>query len=161
MSKSILTEQFIGLEKTNEILDKIFKYGILSITKNEKLFLDAVSIGDMDSVNIILNLLDRDTILEDRYFKFELDEIVYDDDCIEYVGVLYVPDLYLNDDNDERIEGNLIGKIVLFNTGDYSIEFEKTVIENGEEVQYDVFEFCSGLEYELDSFIDYIIQELE
>ena len=161
MSKSITTEQFIGLEKTNEILDKIFKYGISSITKNEKLFLDAVSIGDGDSVNTILDLLDRDTILEDRYFKFELDEIVYDDDCIEYIGVLYVPDLYLNDDNDERIEGNLIGKIVLFNTGDYSIEFEKTVIENGEEVQYDVFEFCSGLEYELDSFIDYIIQELE
>lgn len=161
MSKSITTEQFIGLEKTNEILDKIFKYGISSITKNEKLFLDAVSIGDSDSVNTILDILDRDTILEDRYFKFELDEIVYDDDCIEYVGVLYVPDLYLNDDNDERIEGNLVGKIVLFNTGDYSIEFEKTVIENGEEVQYDVFEFCSGLEYELDSFIDYIIQELE
>jgi hypothetical protein len=59
------------------------------------------------------------------------------------------------------IEGNLVGRIVLFNTGDYSIEFEKTIIEKGEEVQYDVFEFCNGLEYELDSFIDYVIQELE
>ena len=26
---------------------------------------------------------------------------------------------------------------------------------------YDVFEFCNGLEYELDSFIDYVISEIE
>lgn len=161
MNKPIISEQFFGLERTNEILEKIFKYGILSITKNEKLFLDAISTGDTESAISIMDRLDNDPILEDRYFKFELDEIIYDDDCIEYVGILYVPDLYLNDDNDDRIEGNLTGKIVLFNTGDYSIEFEKTVIEKGEEVQYDVFEFCNGLEYELDSFIDYVIQELE
>ena len=26
---------------------------------------------------------------------------------------------------------------------------------------YDVFEFCNGLEYELDSFIDYVVSELD
>jgi len=110
MNKTIIPEQFFGLEKTNEILEKIFKYGILSITKNEKLFLDAISTSDNESAMSILDRLDNDPILEDRYFKFELDEIIYDDDCIEYVGILYVPDLYLNDDNDDRIEGNLSGK---------------------------------------------------
>lgn len=158
MNKSITTEQFFGIEKTNEILEKIFKYGILSITKNEKLFLDAISMSDSESILSMMDRLNNDTVLEDKYFKFELDEIVYDDDCIEYVGVLYTPDLYINN---VMIEGNLVGRIVLFNTGDYSIEFEKTIIEKGEEVQYDVFEFCNGLEYELDSFIDYVIQELE
>lgn len=158
MNKSITKEQTFGLEKTNEILEKIFKYGILSITKNEKMFLDAISMSDSESILSMMDKLNNDTVLEDKFFKFELDEIVYDDDCIEYVGVLYVPDLYINN---IMIEGNLIGRIVLFNTGDYSIEFEKTIIEKGEEVQYDVFEFCNGLEYELDSFIDYVIQELE
>ena len=158
MNKSITKEQTFGLEKTNEILEKIFKYGILSITKNEKMFLDAISMSDSESILSMMDKLNNDTVLEDKFFKFELDEILYDDDCIEYVGVLYVPDLYINN---IMIEGNLIGRIVLFNTGDYSIEFEKTIIEKGEEVQYDVFEFCNGLEYELDSFIDYVIQELE
>ena len=158
MNKSITKEQTFGLEKTNEILEKIFKYGILSITKNEKMFLDAISMSDSESILSMMDKLNNDTVLEDKFFKFELDEIVYDDDCMEYVGVLYVPDLYINN---IMIEGNLIGRIVLFNTGDYSIEFEKTIIEKGEEVQYDVFEFCNGLEYELDSFIDYVIQELE
>ena len=77
----------------------------------------------------MMDKLNNDTVLEDKFFKFELDEIVYDDDCIEYVGVLYVPDLYINN---IMIEGNLIGRIVLFNTGDYSIEFEKTIIEKVE-----------------------------
>jgi hypothetical protein len=26
---------------------------------------------------------------------------------------------------------------------------------------YDVFEFCNGLEYELDSFVDYVVSELD
>jgi hypothetical protein len=77
---------------------------------------------------------------------------------IQYIGTLYVPDL---EKPHRTIEGNLKGKIILYNNGSYSLDFIKVTYEKGKEVEYDVFEFCGGLEYELDNFIDYIIQELE
>ena len=33
--------------------------------------------------------------------------------------------------------------------------------KTGEEIQLDVFDFCNGVEYELDSFIDYVVSEIE
>ena len=155
--KSIVTEEFSGQEKTDELLDKISKYGIVSLTIHEKDFLDAVSIGDEEIVRNKMIILNTDTIFEDDYFKFELDDIKYEEDGIEYIGTLYVPDL---EKSHKTIEGNLKGKIILYNTGSYSLDFLKVVNEKGKEVDYDVFEFCSGLEYELDSFIDYVVQEL-
>ena len=156
--RSIVTEEFSGQEKTDELLDKISKYGMLSLTTHEKDFLDAVSIGDEEIVKTKMRILSTDTIFEDDYFKFELDAIKYEEDGIEYIGTLYVPDL---EKSHKTIEGNLKGKIILYNTGAYSLDFLKVVNEKGKVVDYDVFEFCSGLEYELDNFIDYIIQELE
>jgi len=156
--KSIVAEEFSGQEKTDELLDKISKYGIISLTIHEKEFLDAVSLGDEEAVKTKMRILSTDTIFEDDYFKFEFDDIKYEEDGIEYIGTLYVPDL---EKSHKTIEGNLKGKIILYNTGAYSLDFLKVVNEKGKVVDYDVFEFCSGLEYELDNFIDYIIQELE
>ena len=155
--KSIVTEELSGQEKTDELLDKISKYGIISLTIHEKEFLDAVSLGDEEIVRTKMRILSTDTIFEDDYFKFELEDIKYEEDGIEYIGTLYVPDL---EKSHKTIEGNLKGKIILYNTGVYSLEFLKVVSEKSKEVEYDVFEFCSGLEYELDSFIDYVVEEL-
>ena len=105
-----------------------------------------------------MRILSNDTLFEDDYFKFELDDIKYKKNGIQYIGTLYVPDL---EKQHRTIEGNLKGKITLYNNGSYSLDFYKVVYEKGKEVEYDVFEFCGGLEYELDNFIDYIIQELE
>lgn len=155
--KSISNEEISYQEKTDELLDKIYKYGITSLTTHEKDFLDAVSIGDDEVVKNKMKILSTDTIFEDELFKFELDDIKYGDDGIEYIGTIYVPDLYKNR---KMIDGNLKGKITLYNTGSYSLDFLKIVYERGKEVEYDIFEFCSGLEYELDNFIDYVVQEL-
>lgn len=144
-------------DKTDELLDKISKYGITSLTDHEKDFLDAVSSGDDERVQNKMNILSNDTFFEDDFFKFELHDIKYKKNGIEYIGTLYVPDL---EKPNRTIEGNLKGKITLYNNGSYSPDFYKVVHEKGKEVEYDVFEFCSGLEYELDNFIDYIIQEL-
>jgi hypothetical protein len=111
-----------------------------------------LSVGDYQKIFKVKDLF------EDDYFKFELDDIKYEEDGIEYIGTLYVPDL---EKPHKTIEGNLKGKIVLYNNGSYSLDFFKIIYERGKEVEYDVFEFCGGLEYELDNFIDYIIQELE
>ena len=147
-------------EKINEILDKISRYGIESITSNERSFLDSLSTNDEETINSKLLGFMSDYIIEDEYFKFELEDIVYSDDCIEYIGTLYVPDL-ISEDGNIIIEGNLNGKIILENNGDYLLDFFKVVKINEIDVEYDVFEFCDGLEYEFDSFVDYLLQELE
>lgn len=147
-------------EKINEILDKISRYGIESITSNERSFLDSLSTNDEETINSKLLGLMSDYIIEDEYFKFELEDIVYSDDCIKYIGTLYVPDL-ISEDGNIIIEGNLNGKIILENNGDYLLDFFKVVKINEIDVEYDVFEFCDGLEYEFDSFVDYLLQELE
>jgi len=158
MKSLMLYEDFSSQDKTDELLDKISKYGILSLTDHEKDFLDAVSSGDDEVVKNKMRILSNDTFFEDDYFKFELDDIKYKKNGIQYIGTLYVPDL---EKPHRTIEGNLKGKITLYNNGSYSLDFYKVVYEKGKEVEYDVFEFCGGLEYELDNFIDYIIQELE
>jgi len=156
--KSLTVYDFSSQEKTDELLDKISKYGITSLTGHEKDFLDAVSSGDDERVQNKMKILNNDTFFEDDFFKFELDDIKYKKNGIQYIGTLYVPDL---EKPNKTIEGNLKGKITLHNNGSYSLDFYKIVYERGKEVEYDVFEFCGGLEYELDNFIDYIIQELE
>jgi hypothetical protein len=158
MKRLMVYEDFSSQEKTDELLDKISKYGITSLTGHEKDFLDAVSSGDDERVQNKMKILSNDTFFEDDFFKFELDDIKYKKNGIQYIGTLYVPDL---EKPHKTIEGNLKGKITLHNNGSYSLDFYKIVYERGKEVEYDVFEFCGGLEYELDNFIDYIIQELE
>jgi hypothetical protein len=158
MKRLMVYEHFPSQEKTDELLDKISKYGISSLTIHEKEFLDAVSSGDDEKVQNKMKILDTDTFFEDDFFKFELDDIKYKKNGIQYIGTLYVPDL---EKSHRTIEGNLKGKITLYNNGSYSLDFYKVVYDKGKEVEYDVFEFCGGLEYELDNFIDYIIQELE
>lgn len=158
MKSLMIYEDFSSQEKTDELLDKISKYGIASLTKHEKEFLDAVSSGDDEIVQNKMRILNTDTFFEDDFFKFELDDIRYEEDGIEYIGNLYVPDL---EKHHKTIEGNLKGKIILHNDGSYSLDFVKILNEKGKKVEYDVFEFCSGLEYELDNFIDYVVQELE
>ena len=94
-----------------------------------------------------------ETIFEDDmgYFKFEFEAWEDYGDEQHYIGKLYVPDLEWP--NGKRVEGCLNGKLIRYDNGVTSLEFEKD--------GYDVFEFCNGLEYELDTFVDYVISEIE
>ena len=127
------------------------------MTDHDKDFLDAFSSGNDEIVHNKMKVLNTDTFFEDDFFKFELNNIEYKKDNIEYSGNLYVPDL---EKHNKTIEGNLVGKIILHSNGSYSLNFVKISYDKGKEIEYDVFEFCSGLEYELDNFIDYVVQEL-
>ena len=71
---------------------------------------------------------------------------------------MYVPDLEFP--SGKKIEGRLEGRIVVFENGTTSPDFY-SVSKRKNQDSYDIFEFCNGLEYELDSFIDYIIGELK
>lgn len=139
-------------ERVDDILDKISKYGIKSITPLERKFLDAHSVGNEDEFNDRIAKEEKEFTFEDEmgYFKFEYQETEYYNGEIHYIGIIYVPDIEWA--NGKRIEGRLEGRIVAYKNGQNSPEFEKN--------KYDIFEFCDRLEYELDAFIDYVVSEL-
>lgn len=148
-------------ERIDDILDKISKYGISSLTHLEREFLDAHSKGKEKEIHDKISKLESETIFEDDngYFKFEYDHTEDYGDEVHHIGTLYVPDLELL--NGKRIEGRLEGRIVVFSTGAISPDFYSISDKKINNDIYDVFEFCNGLEYELDSFLDYVVSELD
>ena len=151
-------EGYTTKERVDDILDKISKYGINSISPLEKEFLDAHASGKEEDVHKKITKQESETVFEDDfgYFKFEHQETEDYGDEIHYIGILYVPDLEFPDG--KRLEGRLEGRLVVFEDGNTSPDFFHYV---SGDVYYDVFEFCNGLEYELDSFLDYVASELD
>ena len=73
------------------------------------------------------------------------------ENSVKYInGKLIVPDMI---DNKKMIRGELEGCIIVFSDGSVAIDFRDDT--------YDVFEFVYGLEYELDCFVDDIINKIE
>jgi hypothetical protein len=150
-------EGYTSKERVDDILDKISKYGINSISLLEKEFLDAHITGKEEEIHDKIIKKESETIFEDDfgYFKFEYQEKEDHGDEIHYIGILYVPDLKLK--NGKKIEGRLEGRIISI-SGNTIPNFNYKL---DDETYYDVFEFCDGLEYELDSFLDYVADELD
>lgn len=145
-------------ERIDDILDKISKYGVSSLTSLEKEFLDSYSSGKEKETHNKIALEENDSVFEDDngYFKFEHHETEDFGDEVHYIGTLYVPDM---DTPNGKLEGRLEGRIIVYSNGQTSPEFY-SVSKKTNEDSYDVFEFCEGLEYELDSFLDYVVGEL-
>jgi hypothetical protein len=152
-------EGYTSNERLDDILDKISKYGIGSLTQLEKEFLDSHSSGTEKESHDKIAKDESDSVFEDKYFKFEHLETEDYGDEVHYIGTLYVPDLELP--NGVRIEGRLNGRIVVYSNGQNSPDFYSVVKDTHSQENYDLFEFCNGLEYEIDSFIDYVVGELE
>lgn len=150
-------EGYSTAQRVDDILDKISKYGMKSLTSLEKEFLDAHKSGGEEAVHNALTKEESEKVFEDYagMFKFEFDSIEEYGDEIHYLGTLTCPDLV---ENGKTISGRLEGRIVYypettFTSPDFGVQI------NGKD--FDVFDFCSGYEYELDSFIDYVVSELE
>ena len=153
-------EGYTSNERTDDILDKISKYGIKSLTSLEKEFLDSHKSGQEEEYHDKLAKSETETTFEDDngYFKFEFDSCEDYGDETHYLGTLYVPDLEL--ENGKRVEGRLEGRIIVYENGQVSPDFYSIQKDSRSQDHYDVFEFCNGLEYELDSFMDYVVSEL-
>ena len=150
-------EGYTTQQRVDDILDKISKYGIESITKLEKEFLDSYKSGNEEDLHKILTKEESEKTFEDDngLFKFELESITKDENEIHYNGVIICPDLKVGN---KLINGRLTGTIIyLDQTGMVIPDFSYEI--NGE--IYDVFDFCEGVEYEFDKFIDYVASELE
>ena len=153
-------EGYTSKERTDDILDKISKYGIRSLTAMEKEFLDSHKSGHQEELHDRLSKSETETTFEDDngLFKFEFESAEDYGDEVHYIGTLYVPDLEF--ENGQRIEGRLEGRIVVFQNGQISPDFYSIAKDPKSGDNYDIFEFCNGLEYELDSFLDYVVGEL-
>ena len=153
-------EGYTSKERVDDILDKISKYGIKTLTPLEREFLDSHKSGKEEEIHDKISKEETESIFEDDngYFKFEHTETEDYGDEIHYIGTLYVPDLVFP--TGKRIKGVLEGRIVVLKDGQISPDFYSQSRKENED-GYDVFEFCNGLEYELDSFLDYVVSELE
>lgn len=157
-------EGYTSKERTDDILDKISKYGIKSLTPMEKEFLDSHKLGKEEELHDKLAKSETETTFEDDngLFKFEFDSCEDYGDEVHYLGTLYVPDITWSIGKKvEKIEGRLEGRIVVYSNGQMSPDFYSVQKDPNNGDNYDVFEFCNGLEYELDSFLDYVVSELE
>ena len=154
-------EGYTSVERTDDILDKISRYGIKSISALEKEFLDAYKAGEQEELHSKLAKSEGENTYEDDngYFKFEFDSSEDYGDEIHYIGTLYTPELSLG--AGKKIEGRLTGRIIVSDNGSTALEFYSVAKDPRTLENYDVFEFCEGLEYELDSFIDYVVIELD
>lgn len=145
-------------DRVNIILDKVLKYGVISLNKRELYFLDSFSSGDFKVILDKYIILEDILTFENTHFKFELNDTIIGNHEVSHKGVMYVPDITINGN---IVEGNLDGELVVYKNGTYVLNFEKIINYNKKKIIYDICDFCDGLEYEFDNFIDYIIQELE
>ena len=152
----MLYENYTTQQRVDDLLDKIFKYGMKSLSKLELEFLDAHKTGGEEEIHNQITKEQSETVFkdDDGYFTFTLDSIEDYGDETHYIGTIECPD-YTYGDGGETIPGILEGRIVVTSEGLTSPDFcyENTGLE--------IFDFCEGLEYELDSFIDYVVSELE
>ncbi len=146
-------EGFSHTERSDEILDKIKKYGLGSISHEEKQFLDAHATDDQEELHQKLTKKENEVVFEDdtHPLRFELIEVKDFGEIQQLIGVFYVPDITLGG---KVITGRLEGRIITNDqTGEISADFTKD--------GYDIFDFCEGLEHELDNFLEYVVGEVE
>lgn len=102
----------------------------------------------------VFSTKDQDTFTDDEgRFTFTLEDIEVYDDETHYVGTLECPD-HVDGDGKTTL-GFLHGSIIVHYDGHIVPEF------GNDNAGLDVWDFCEGLEYEFDSFLDYVVGELK
>lgn len=157
MKRLMRYEGYTTAQRVDDILDKISRYGIKSISKLEREFLDAHKLGKEEEIHKIITKDEIDNFFEDDngLFKFELESITKNGSERHYNGIFTCPDLKING---KTIKGRLSGTII--HITDTGVVIPDFFYENNSG-NYDIFDFCEGMEYELDSFVDYVASELE
>ena len=152
MIHTIKFESYSVDERLDDILDKISNYGIDHLTFLEIEFLESYKDSkETETHNRIKNIEDEVVFVDDiGIFRFEFKETHELLNEIHIFGTFYVPDMIIG--GGKKLNGCLDGRITLYGNGTIALEFESG--------KYDIFEFCTGIEYELDAFVDYIVAEI-
>ena len=139
-------------DNIDSILDKINKSGKTSLTLLELEYLNAYSNNDFSKMDIIEKIEGQRTFYSnDGYFSFKYEYMEDYGGGKYYYGIISVPDLEFEDGS--KIYGEIEGYIAVYKSGQIVLSFE---LEG-----YDILEFCNGLEYELDTFLEYVIFTIE
>ena len=139
-------------DRLNCVLDKLSKYGDKSLTKSEKMFLESYKDNNENSIhsNLLISEFDSIFVDDNEIFKFEYLGSTKNGKEWVHKGILYTPDLKIKK---RTVNGILKGSIISYGNGLYSINFKSKKL--------DIFDFCNGIEYELDLFIEHIISKIE
>ena len=150
----MLYENYTTQQRVDDLLDKIFKYGMKSLSKLELEFLDAHKIGKEDEMHNILTKKESECTFDDDLgmFRFEFDKIEKVDGDIKYHGNIY----YTKPESEETY---LLTVYILYDNNSKFAEPEFYLNQNGKKL--DILTLCGEYGYELDSFIDYVVSELE
>lgn len=97
----------------------------------------------------------EEIIIEDEQFIFHFEKIQRQGEETYYWGTLYCPDYTYGGEEDEQetIPGELYGRFVAFEDGPTMLDFEGPN-------DLTVYDFCEGLEHELDNFAEYAVDEI-
>ena len=135
----------------DKILDKIGETGMGSLTKSEKDYLNAYSTDNVEKMEYIEKIEGQKSFRSnDGHFEFVYD---YTEDYeIEkhHFGTITVPDLEYP--GEPKVDGTIEGFIWEGPSGELVPNFEKEGI--------DILEFCESLEYELDAFLEYVVETI-
>ena len=134
----------------DDILDKINSKGISSLDSNEKSFLDSYRSNNFKKMDELIREINARSFT-DKYFSFRLSHIKVIRDETRIYGTIFVPDIEF--ENGKRIDGEIEGFIIKLSNNQLIPNFDKG--------KYDILEFCEGLEYELDNFLEYVVNTLE
>ena len=139
----------------DKILDKINDTGMSSLTEVELNYLNAQAHNDTDRIANIEKQVSKVIYKsDDGMFEFEYS---HKEDLGKekiYYGIIHVPSI--TDYNGKYIDGTIQGYIEV-RDGLAEGNFEKEIYG----ATYDVYEFCEGLEYELDDFFHDTVDEIE
>ncbi len=149
MNHIVRYESYSTDERLNDILDKISKYGISNLIDIEKEFLGSFQNGTEIETHNKIKYLENEIIFEDDFgiFKFEHKESKKYKRSQHHHGTIYITDCK------NKTEECLSGRIIEYENGSKSLDFTSA---SGK----DIFELCSGIEYELDAFVDYVVSEI-
>lgn len=99
---------------------------------------------------------EAEQVFEDENFKFTLESIEPVGEETYYWGILECPDYTYGGEEDEQetIPGKFHGRIVGFDNGMVMQDFECPD-------DLTIYDICEGLEHELDSFLQYVVDEIK
>lgn len=160
--KNIKTyETYTTQQRLDDVLDKISKNGVDKLSSAEKNFLksfkdDSSSLYHQklsDYENKYSKIIGDTPYVDDNgNFKFVVSSVDGDGTFEIINGTLSLPDIEF--DGGKTISGKNIEGTIYIN-----IETDEVILDFNRQ-DYEAYDFAEGLEYELESFIDYVVDEL-
>jgi len=147
-------EGYSTQQRVDDLLDKISKHGIKSLSQLEKDFLDAHKTGSEEEIHKELIKSESENVFNDDsdMFKFEFQNKEIDDEYIKYHGNIYY--------TEPKTENTyLLNGYILYHDNSGFVMPEFYLNDSGK--KEDIFTLCRGYEYELDNFLDYVIGEID